>query len=175
MMINSLAIDNSYWVIPERFKAGEYPGSIQNDETRSKLRWLFAQGIYYFLDLTAPGEYDLKPYVDLLNEEANKIHKTVVHKRFPIRDLSNPSREEMMEILNTIDLALAAGNNIYLHCFGGKGRTGTVVGCYLAQHGLLGAEALEKIREMRKGLPDGERPSPETEAQIGMVKEWMKV
>lgn len=35
--------------------------------------------------------------------------------------------------------ALAAGQTVYVHCYGGIGRTGTVVGCWLVRHGLSGA------------------------------------
>ena len=31
----------------------------------------------------------------------------------------------MQEILDAVDRALAAGRNVYLHCWGGIGRTGT--------------------------------------------------
>ena len=56
----------SYWVLPERFKAGEYPGSILEDEARVKLRWLLVQQIDFFLDLTEVGEFNLKPYLNFL-------------------------------------------------------------------------------------------------------------
>jgi protein-tyrosine phosphatase len=82
--------------------------------------------------------------------------------------------ERIMEILDAIDLAISDGKNIYLHCFGGKGRTGLVVGCYLARHGMPGVKALQVIQELRKGLPDAAKPSPETDEQIRMVKEWTK-
>jgi protein tyrosine/serine phosphatase len=174
MEINPLPIYNSYWVIPDRFRAGEYPGSILDDDARTKLRWLIDQGTNFILDLTFPGEYDLKPYDQLFLEEARKINKSVIHKRLPIQDLSTPTQDEMVGILDTIESALSAGENIYLHCFGGKGRTGLVVGCYLARHGMSGEKSLEKIQELRKGLPDAAMPSPETDEQRRMVKEWIK-
>ena len=56
--------------------------------------------------------------------KSSQIQRHVIHKRMSIRDLSTPSTEEMVEILDTIDLALSEGQNIYLHCFGGKGQDG---------------------------------------------------
>jgi protein-tyrosine phosphatase len=166
----SVPINKSYWVVPGRFRAGEYPGSIQDDVARGKLCWLLEQGIDYFLDLTEPEE--LKPYRSTLYEEADANNASIMHKHYPIHDLSTPSMERIMEILDAIDLAISDGKNIYLHCFGGKGRTGLVVGCYLARHGMPGVKALQVIQELRKGLPDAAKPSPETDEQIRMVKEW---
>jgi len=174
MEVDTLPIYKSYWVIPGRFRAGEYPGSIQDDEARGKIRWLLDLGINLFLDLTVAGEYDLKPYIHLLNEESNKVHKSVVHKRIPIQDFSTPTQREMAEIIDTIELALSERKNIYLHCFGGRGRTGTVVGCHLARHGTLGEAALARIQELRKGMPNEESASPETDEQRRMVMEWLK-
>jgi protein-tyrosine phosphatase len=56
---------------------------------------------------------------------------------------------------------------IYFHCWGGKGRTGTVVGCYLARHGFAaGNDMIEMIKELRKDTEDFSDPSPETSEQI---------
>jgi protein-tyrosine phosphatase len=153
--------------------AGEYPGSIQGTEARGKLFWLLEQQIDIFVDLTEAGESDLIPYTQLLLEEAVQFHKAVMYKRMPIRDFSAPSQKEIVEILDVIDAALSADQNVYLHCFGGKGRTGMVVGCYLARHGLPGKKALERIQELRSKIKDAGR-SPETEGQKRMVLEWNK-
>jgi protein-tyrosine phosphatase len=172
--MNSMPIDDSYWVIPGRFRAGAYPGAIQEDEARRKLRWLLDQGTNYLLDLTVAGEAGLKSYVHVLHEEATRISMLATYKRLPIQDLSKPSKEKMVEILDTIDSALLEGKNIYLHCFGGKGRTGTVVGCYLVRHGTPGGKALERIQEFRREIPGKHEQSPETEGQRKMVIEWTK-
>lgn len=169
-----LPIENSYWVIPQRFMAGEYPGSIQDVGARAKLHWLLEQQANFFLDLTETGESDLKMYTHLLQEEVDLIQTAVIHKRLSIRDLSTPAEEEMVEILDTIDTALSDGQNIYMHCFGGKGRTGTVVGCYLVRHGMEGDKALELIQKLRSKIKNNPGHSPETEGQRRMVIEWTK-
>ncbi len=162
----------SYWVLPGRFRAGEYPGSVLDDEARAKLRWLLAQHIDFFLDLTEMGESNLKPYHHFLMDEAGVFEREVIHKRMSIRDLSTPSRKEMVEILDTIDTALSDGRNIYLHCFGGKGRTGVVVGCHLTRHGMSGSEALDLIKKLRSNMNGDSGQSPETTSQKRMVLEW---
>ena len=168
----SIPISESYWIIPGRFIAGEYPGSLNDDEARCKLRWLLDQNIDLILDLTEDGEAGLRPYANIFFDEAAKIPRKVNHQRLPLRDFQNPAHETLSEILNTIDLSLSEGKSIYLHCFGGKGRTGTVVGCYLVRHGMTGQEALEKIRELRKFIPGRDEQSPETVGQKRMVLEW---
>ena len=45
-------IPNSYWVIPGRFAAGEYPGHWNASESDAKLARMFDAGIDHFVDLT---------------------------------------------------------------------------------------------------------------------------
>ena len=59
-----------------------------------------------------------------------------------------------------------------LHCFGGIGRTGTVVGCYLVRHGAEPEAALAEIARRRQGTPDGYRHAPETDEQRRLVLTW---
>jgi protein-tyrosine phosphatase len=168
----SLHHQKSYWVIPERFRAGEYPGAVDEGEARVKIRCLLDKGLISFLDLTQPGEYDLVPYHDLLIDEANRCNITVYYHRIPIQDFTPPARETMVAILDALDSELTGGRNIYLHCFGGKGRTGTVVGCYLVRHGMAGKDALMMIQELRKEISLQAENSPETDEQRRMVLEW---
>ena len=53
---------NTYWVIPGKLLAGEYPGARNPEEARSRLRKFLAAGIRHFIDLTEVGE--LTPYAD---------------------------------------------------------------------------------------------------------------
>ena len=156
-------IPDSYWVIPGRLLAGEYPGATDHDEARAKLRRVRDAGVTLFLDLTEEDE--LIPYEALLDEDLRAI-------RMPIRDLSTPSREEMTRILDVIDSELEAGSVVYVHCYGGIGRTGTVVGCHLVRRGMSGADAIETIARWRRDTPDGARRSPETDDQRRMILGW---
>lgn len=160
-------LPNSYWVLPGRFLAGGYPGQADEGETRRQLRSLLEVGVSFFLDLTEEGE--LPPYLPLLQEEAGG--RQIVCRRRPIPDFGVPGVAEMAAILDTIEGALAAGHTLYLHCWGGSGRTGTVVGCYLVRHGLSGEEAMAEIARLRQGVLSL-RPSPETAAQRQFVLEW---
>jgi hypothetical protein len=163
---------DSYWVIPGRFLAGKYPSSLEPFLARQMIRAFLDCGIDYFLDLTEEGEGGLNFYIPYLKEAAAELGIAFTHKRFPIRDFSVPKPELIMEILDDLEKALADGHRVYLHCYGGTGRTGIVVGCYLVRHGMTGEQALKQIATWRKGTPDERRNSPETEAQRRMVLRW---
>lgn len=158
-------LPDSYWVIPGRFAAGEYPGDRHEGEARRKLEEFLAVGVREFVDLTEEGEYGLAPYAPLLPAVAR-------HQRFPIPDMDVPTPAQMTAILDFIDAALATGRGVYVHCFGGVGRTGTVVGCWLVRRGLSAEQALARIAAWREGTPDGDRRSPETLEQRRFVQGW---
>ena len=166
------ALLNCYWVLPGRFLAGEYPGAADGREARHRLAWLLSQGVTWFLDLTQTGEYGLPSYDDLLQNEADALGRQTAYLRLSIPDYGTPSRGEMQRILEALQAALAAGHTIYVHCYGGVGRTGTVVGCYLRQQGFDGPAALAEIARLRQDLPNGSQRSPETEAQRRMIENW---
>ena len=163
-MLNT-PIDDSYWLVPGRLLAGEYPGARTKDEARQKLRSFLDAGVTFFLDLTEEGE-GLEPYESILLEEAGSLDRTVVHRRLPIPDLDAPSAEMMLEIQQAISGALEAGQTVYVHCGGGVGRTGTVIGCYLVEQEVSSAEALAEIRRRRR------KRSPETREQEEFVRSW---
>ena len=171
--MNSLRpILDSYWVIPSSFMAGEYPGAGQESQAREKLRWLIAQGINTWIDLTVANEDGLAPYANWAIEEGEKAGKSIQYQRFSINDMEIPSHEEMTLILDAIDTNINTGRRIYVHCYGGVGRTGTVVGCYLVRHGIDGEQAIRQIATWRAGTPKGWRISPETEDQRQLIMSW---
>ncbi len=171
-MSEIVAVENAYWVLRGKLLAGEYPGSGDLGASRARIRWLLQQGITLYLDLTEDVETETIPYAPLLLEEARQLGKPAAHLRIAVPDYAVPTREEMKRILDTLDLALRAGQAVYVHCHGGIGRTGTVVGCYLARHGIAGVEALEGIAHLRAGIPAGRLQSPETPEQVEMIMSW---
>jgi hypothetical protein len=62
-------LPNSYWVLPGRFLAGEYPAAYTAALTRRRLGALLEAGLDTFVDLTSEGE--LEPYRPTLLEEAH--------------------------------------------------------------------------------------------------------
>lgn len=161
----------SYWVEPGRLLAGEYPAALDDDAARRKLRAFLAVGVDTFYNLTT-SEDPLLPYADQLAEEAAAQELVVIHRSFTIRDLGVPSVADMTTILDTLDADLAAGRTVYVHCWGGIGRTGTVVGCWLVRHGTPAEKALAFIQAGVDSTPKQGRRSPETNEQHAYVKRW---
>ena len=166
-------LPNAYWVVPGRFAAGEYPGAKNREDAADKLRALLRAGVDHFVDLTEPHE--LVPYSEIAEEEATRLGRSVRHERRSIPDVSVPSSPStMVGTLDTIDAALDEGKTVYVHCWGGVGRTGTVVGCWLVRHGMTGDEALAQVAEWWLGVEKAHRrpESPETPEQCAYVRDW---
>ena len=164
-------IEDSYWVIPDRLIAGAYPSAKYSEEqTQQRLYKLLVAGVTSFIDLTSVGE--LPPYENMLYEQAGWMGKIVTYRRISIHDLGLPTLEQMKITLDAIDEEIRLGKVVYVHCYAGIGRTGTVMGCYLARHGMQGDEALNSIARLRAGTASGWTRSPETNEQIDFVLNW---
>lgn len=57
----------------------------------------------------------------------------------------------------------------HIHCWGGMGRTATVIGCMLVDSGLDGETALARIRELRAPTRKGHWRAPQTDEQDDVV------
>lgn len=169
----------SYWVVPKLFLAGFLPGSVNPTETEERGQALLRCGIRHIINLMEPDERDhtgrlFIPYEQQFQQLAAAGSIELSCQRMPIPDLSVPSPEQMRAILNRIDEAIAAERPLYLHCWGGKGRTGTVVGCWLVRHGKgVGEEAIAVLNQLRIGQDSQAHiPVPETELQRQMIRSW---
>jgi len=142
--------------------AGAFPQTTSQDMTET-LAWLVAHDVSLMIDLTTPAD----PLPDLRDFVAQ--WPTLEHVRFPIRDMSTPSAPLMLAILDAISAAVAAGQRVYVHCWGGIGRTGTVIGCWYVRQGLTGEAALARLAQVRAHLLGA---SPETADQVAMIHSW---
>ena len=161
-------MNESYWVVPGKLLAGEYPRARFDRDSAAKLARFADAGVTSFIDLT--HDYELSPYDEWLDPH------TQSHRRFPVRDADIPhSKEFTKEILDAIDAELEAGKTVYVHCFGGIGRTGTIIGCWLARHPEVTApgSALERLRKLwSQCSKSAYTHSPETRAQAEYVRDW---
>ena len=166
-------IANTYWVEPGRLLAGEYPGAPDPERTLSRLDAFLAAGVQHFIDLTEVGE--LAPYAGLLVDCACAQGYSVSHARYPLADLAAPGEHVVLgRILTDIRVAIAGGRLVYVHCCGGTGRTGMVIGCWLAQQLRSGYQALASLDRMWLSMDKARflPRTPETDEQNRTVLAW---
>jgi protein-tyrosine phosphatase len=164
-------IPDAYWIVPNQLLAGEYPGATLREHARARLQELVDAGIKSFVDLTE--RHELIPYQEVLPELSVPDGTRISYRRMSVRDADVPSVTHMMEVLAHIRSEIDEGRPVYVHCWGGIGRTGTVAGCWMVQHeGRTADEALDRIAELRAGMGDRRRTSPETMEQREFIIKW---
>ncbi|WP_411827528.1 fused DSP-PTPase phosphatase/NAD kinase-like protein [Luteolibacter sp. AS25] len=153
---------------------GEYPGDTDPRIARERITYLVEAGIRTFIDLTAPIDF-LDPYEHILEDLRQEKGLDLRRISIPIPDMNIPdSSETMAKILDHVHTAPPA---IYVHCWGGIGRTGTVIGCWLRETGLGPDEALEQVQSLYStNMPKSKRlpESPQTPSQKAYVREWSR-
>lgn len=170
--MTKIPITESYWVEKNQFLAGEYPGTNGAESSRQRMDLFLEAGVNAFIDLTQ--SHELVPYESILKEQGN-IHGILTsYQRFPIRDHRVPSADLMTNILDAIDQVINNGRCVYVHCWGGIGRTGMVVGCYLVRHGATNAEAVAQVNRLFKTRPSNPyfARSPESDEQVDFILNW---
>ena len=176
----SVPFSQAYWVISGQLMAGCYPGSEVPAEADSNLKGLLDHGVRHIVNLMEPGEINragslFVPYEESLNKISAARGYEVTVERLAIKDMGIPSRAGMARILDRIDANIAQNRPVYVHCLGGIGRTGTVVGCYLARHGYAANHQLiAHIQELRKNVVTHHLMSPETHQQIDLICSWVE-
>ncbi len=181
MPLTKNPIPNCYWASPHLVGC-EYPGSVDPDKARRKIGALLDAGVTAFVDLTEADESTphgkLAPYDALLHDEATRRGVSVRYDRFPVRDLDVPLPETMRSILNHLDALRTERRIAAVHCRGGIGRTGTVVGCHYVRGGMTGTEALAELATRWATAEQSSKPwgirSPETDAQHAYVRAWQE-
>jgi protein tyrosine/serine phosphatase len=161
----------SYWVVEGKLLAGEYPGAYTDDAARAKLSLFLDVGIRTFVDLTEPSE-PLRSYDDALTRLALERGITCKHLRFGIADRGVPGAELLAQVLAAIRQEISEDRPVYVHCWGGIGRTGTIIGCWVAESGLSGEDAIAQLADLRRDNADRARPSTETDLQRQCICEW---
>jgi predicted protein tyrosine phosphatase len=158
-------IKQCYWVVPGKLLAGEYPRDKDEATSQAKINALLDAGISIFVDLTEENE-GLLSYTSLIGK--------AIHNRFAIRDVAIPnSPETTIQILDTIDRYIQQGEMVYVHCWGGVGRTGVIIGCWLARHDNGGEAALVRLRALWAQCPkSATSETPETRDQEQYIPSW---
>ena len=98
-----------------------------------------------------------------------KVPSSMMGQSWLGSDFSNKDVSRADTIVDQYDHTLlekeqSEGHTVYVHCFAGRGRTGTVIGCWLARHG--STDPLADLDALRTHL---DTPSPETADQCRFV------
>ncbi len=161
-----LPLPNSYWVIPASLLAGEHPSGVDEAETRDRLTALRHAGIDCFIDLTEADE--VPEYSHLLRPQDEYL-------RFEIPDMGVPYQlSRTMDLLLAVRMALGRGRGIYVHCRAGIGRTGLVIGCFLAEEEPSGRSAVKRLNRLWKQSARSAQWSkvPQTPEQTDSIRRW---
>lgn len=160
----------SYFIGSKNVYAGEYPGDKYGEKAETKLQQMINFGVRHFVDLTEEGE--INPYAHLLPSECT-------HTRFPIRDVSTPKNvDDVCRLVYTIkELAKRDDGYVYIHCWGGVGRTGVIVACYLAEEMAEPSfeVVMKSLRDRFSDMPkSSHRVTPETHEQETFIARYVE-
>ena len=148
--------------------AGEYPGDKNGEIAKQKIERMYHFGVRHFIDLTEEGE--LRPYNHLLPSDTT-------YTRFQITDCGAPKNiESVQRLLLRIEELKKMDGYVYVHCWGGVGRTGTIIACYLDQNWDEPDlnKTLEVLRRNFSKMPKSAyRETPETKEQIDFIERFI--
>jgi len=178
MNFDELPFEKSWWIDRTGVIGGRYPGTLDPVESEQILRRLLDVGVRVVINLQESNETNDKGqtfanYEPVLKRLATARGVSVEVMRFPIEDNGVPTPSLMREILDAIDGALRAGHRVYVHCWGGHGRTGTVAGCWMRRCGSACDDAFAAIKAARRHDAHLAREvAPQTNAQRDFVRNF---
>lgn len=164
-------LGNAWWVDPPRLMVGGFPGHRTRALAEPQLGALLDCGLRTFIDLMEEEpHWGFLPYAGFIDDLGARRGIATQCLRFPIEDCEVPTDAQMREIEAAIVASLAEGRPAYVHCWGGRGRSGVVAGIYLIRHGRASARnVLAEIARLRRPLPGR---SPETEEQADFIRRY---
>lgn len=172
-------LDRFYWVEERRLAGCSRPGGTGSGvpswhghdgdgqdpaelgRVERDLSWLGDQGIGAVLSLT-----------ELPLDEAAVARQRFSYAHIPVPDMTAPLPEQFHRALEFIDLNLAAGRAVAVHCLQGQGRTGSILAAHLIREGMSAELAIAELRELCPGAIE----SPEQKLALHAFatrKDWI--
>jgi protein tyrosine/serine phosphatase len=172
---SSTPFPGCYWVVPGSLLAGSHPSGSDPTSITERMTALLDAGIHSVVSLEHEDGHIFHPYEDILEELGESRGVVVEIERFAIEDANTLTEPEMELVLDAIDAEIVGRNSpTFVHCSDGNARTGVVIGCYLARHGIAeGEAALAHLRQLRESDPvlSGQK-SPGTMIEDKFVMRW---
>ena len=111
-----------------------------------------------------PGSYDPAPLTVAFSEHLDDL----VSGGPPANDIKE--KNKIKKAVGTTVRAWRSGQGVVVHCVGGRGRSGTVLGCVLRELGFSAAEATSFLDRVHKAR--GKPGWPESTWQSSLVENW---
>lgn len=114
------------------------------------------------------------PYAKVAQQFARGRKLDFLHE--PLEDLETPGRESLTRLVSELESRVRDNNEgLYLHCWGGRGRSATVAACLLGKlYDLNGEEALKRIQLGYDSRKYDNSSSPETQRQRQLVLDFLR-
>lgn len=154
---NKLIFDYSNWIIPGLLLLSGAPRKKQYTEFKNFGFKYIVSLIPLHQEKTLGIAYLPKKYsnVTLKEDDFCLIDDGVLVSRWAIEDRKITTDEKAMDIVHTIIRAIEHNMPVVVHCFGGKGRSGTIVCLVLGIiYGLSGEEAIKMTNLLFKHRPN---------------------
>lgn len=144
--------DTCNFVLPGRLLAGSYPGGRYEPEHTEKIGALIEAGVDTFVCLQQTKELArFTPYPQI----ARRLAEQQAPSRLPLQMLQCEIPDGHVTSTENLTVAVAAvaeklqeGRTVYVHCWGGHGRTGTLLVAFLVKvYGITTEQAKQYFME----------------------------
>ena len=126
---------NFSWLIEGEIAGSAAPKSIGD------LEFLRKQGVVALVRLTE--------YPEIQPDQVKQY--SMVDYYQPVPDFIAPTIFQIERIINFITKYVSEGKPVAVSCYEGRGRTGTILACYLVSKGIAAEEAIKQVRNKRPG------------------------